>query len=95
MSVLFTTMATMKDWKALRQCSRDVLIDQAQQARALHYQIYRNIHDASQMLIVVELPDDDALRELRRTLTEQISALLEGSCSDERVWEPAGWDETW
>ena len=85
----------MKDWKALRQCSREVLIDQAQRAGALHYQIYRNIHDASQILIVIELPDDDALRELRRTLAEQISALLEGTRSDERVWEPAGWDETW
>lgn len=95
MSVLFTAMATMKDWKTLRQRSREVLIAQAQQAGALHYQIYRNIHDASQMLIVVELPDDDALRELRRTLAEHISTLLEGNRSDERVWEPAGWDETW
>jgi len=95
MSILFTAIATITDWKILRQHSREVLIDQAQQAEAIHFQIYRNIHDASQMLILVELPGDDELQELRRTLCEHISTLLEDNRSDERIWEPAGWEETW
>ena len=95
MSILFTAVATLKDWKTLRQRNREVLIGQVQQAGAIHYQIYRNIHDASQVLIVAELPDDDALRELRRILSEHVGALLEGSRSDERMWEPTGWDEAW
>lgn len=95
MPILFTAIAITKEWKTLRQRNHEVLIDQAQQAGAIHYQIYRNIHDASQMLIVAELPDEEALRELRRALTEHVSALLEGSRSDERMWEPTGWDGTW
>jgi hypothetical protein len=92
MAVLLTAIITTKDWKMLRERNREVLVGQAQQAGAIRYRIYRNVHDASQVLIVAELPDDDALRELRRALCEQVGTLAVGNHSDERTWEPTGWE---
>ena len=68
MSLLLTVIVATRDWKTLREQNQITLVGQAQQARAIRYQVYRNIHDASQALIIAELPDDDALRELRRVL---------------------------
>ena len=92
MSVLFTAIITTNDWKALRERNRAILVEQAQQAGATRYRIYRNVHDAAQVLLIAELPDDDALRELRRALCEQVGTLAVGGRSDERIWEPTGWE---
>ena len=93
MSVLFTAIITTNDWKALRERNRAILAVQAQQAGAIRYRIYRNVHDASQVLMIAEFPDDDALHELRRALYEQIGVLAAGGRSDERTWEPTGWED--
>jgi hypothetical protein len=92
MTVLLTAIITTKDWKALRERNREILLGPAQQAGAIRYRTYRNVHDASQMLIVAELPDDDALRELRQALSEQVGMLAIGDHSDDRTWEPTGWE---
>jgi hypothetical protein len=92
MPVLLTAVITTKNWKALRERNREALLGQARRIGATRYRIYRNVHDASQALIVAELPDDDALRELRRALSEQVGALAAGSGADERAWEPTGWE---
>jgi len=92
MSVLFTAIITTNDWKTLRERNRAILVEQAQQAGATRYRIYRNVHDAAQVLMIAELPDDDALRELRRALCEQVATLAVGNHSDERTWEPTGWE---
>ena len=89
MPVLFTAIITTNDWKALQEWSRTILVAQAQLAGAIGYRMYRNLHDASQVLIIAELPDDDALRELRRALYEQVGALAAGDSAD---WEPSGWE---
>ena len=92
MSVLFTAIITTNDWKALRAQHHAILVVQAQQAGAIHYRIYRNVHDAAQVLMIAEFPDDDALHELRRALYEQIGLLAIGGRSDERTWESTGWE---
>jgi hypothetical protein len=92
MAVLLTAIITTKDWKMLRERNREVLVGQAQQAGAIRYRIYRNVHDASQVLIIAELPDDDALQELRQVLSEQVGTLATGNHSDDRTWEPTGWE---
>ena len=92
MSMLLTVIVATRDWKTLREQNQAILVGQAQQAGAIRYQVYRNVHDASQALIIAELPDDDGLRELRRVLCEQIGALSANSHLDEHVWEPAGWE---
>ena len=92
MSLLLTVIVATRDWKTLREQNQAILVSQAQQAGAIRYQVYRNVHDASQALIIAELPDDDALRELRRVLCEQIGALSANSHLDEHIWEPTGWE---
>jgi len=92
MSVLLTVIVTTRDWKTLQEQNQAILVGQVHRAGAIRYQVYRNVHDASQALIIAELPDDDALRELRRVLCEQIGALSANSHLDEHVWEPAGWE---
>jgi hypothetical protein len=92
MSVFFTFIVSTRDWKTLHERNRAVLVEEARQAGATRFQTYRNVHDASQALIVAELPDDDALRELRRALCEQVDSLGAGDCSNESTWEPTGWE---
>jgi len=58
MPVLFTAIITTNDWKALRERNRAILVVQAQWAGAIRYRIYRNVHDASQVLMIAEFPDD-------------------------------------
>lgn len=93
MSVLFTVVVTTRDWRALRERHREVLVKRARLSGALRYQVYRNVHDAAQALIIAELPDDDALRELRHALGEEVGALLAARDADERTWELIGWEE--
>ena len=93
MSVLFTAIITTNDWKALRERNRAILAVRAQQVGAIRYRIYRNVHDASQVLMIAEFPDDDALHELRLALYEQIGVLAAGGNPDERTWEPTGWED--
>jgi hypothetical protein len=91
MSILVTSMIKIKDWLAWQELNRERLLYQASQAGALRYQIYRNVNDASQTLIVAEVAAHDAARELRKALGE-VSDLLAGGAADERVWEPTGWE---
>src|SRR4051794_32434538 len=92
MPVMLTLMAHVRDWKQLQAISRDTLIQQAREAGARHYQIYRNTQDASELLIVAEFPDREAACELSKSLHEQLTSLPGASGSDDRFWEPCGWE---
>jgi hypothetical protein len=91
MPILVTSIIKIKDWQAWQEINRERLIHRARQAGALRYQIYRNVNDASQTLVVAEVADHDAAREMRKALGE-IDDLLAGGAADERVWEPTGWE---
>jgi hypothetical protein len=92
MTAVFTCIARVKDWKALQEINRTALLKQARETGARRFQIYRNVSDASQALIVAEFPDHDALREMRRVLSEQMAALSVSAPPDDRAWEPTGWE---
>jgi hypothetical protein len=93
MPTMLTCSAHVKDWKALQEVFQSTLLALARQVGARRFQIYRNTQDAARALIVAELPDQDALRELRRTLNEQV----EGPCLrghfEDGVWELTGWTD--
>jgi len=94
MSILVTSMIKIKDWQAWQAVNRERLLHQARQAGAKRYQIYRNVNDASQALVVAEVADYDTAREMSNALGE-VSDLLAGGGADEQVWEATGWEGTW
>jgi hypothetical protein len=87
MSVLVTSIARVKDWQALEQLNNETLVGRVKKIRVRCYRVYRNVNDASQALIIVELPDHDAVREVSEALTEQINMLFEGGISTDGIWE--------
>lgn len=92
MPVTFTSIVNIKDWKALQELNRETLVNQADKIGATRFQIYRNLNDVSQMLIIAEFPDYDALREMIKALNKQFETLLTSGFSDDRVWEKTEWE---
>lgn len=93
MAVILTVVATSKDWRALRAWSREVLAEGARQAGATRCRTYRNVYDASQLLIVAELPDAEALWALRLAIDGGERSPPLGDTPSEQAWEPTGWEE--
>jgi hypothetical protein len=79
----------VSDWKALRALSDHRLLVLALGVGVTRYRVYRNIHDASQALLVLELPGQDALALLDRELDAELVMAL--NSVDERIWEPCEW----
>ena len=92
MPILITSIIKIKDWQAWQEINRSRLLDQVRQAGARRYQLYRNVNDASQALVVAEVADYDAARETRKALSAIDDLLVDGA-ADERVWEPTGWED--
>ncbi len=92
MSVIFTAVAKVKDWRALQKLDEEVFRDELQAIRAMGYQIYRNTHDASQALLWLELPDQDDIHHVRAIVFEALNGLDKVSVTDEGVWEATGWE---
>ncbi len=92
MSVLFTFMGRITDWQTLRALNREHLAAQAQIVGATRYQVYRSVNDAAQVLIIAELPDHDALREMVRRFSERLNAILARDLADHGVWEATEWE---
>jgi len=86
MPLVLTYQARSRDWKKLQALSRERLVPLAREVGAQHYQLYRNTYDATQLLIVVEVPDREAGRELCKVLSDQLA----GGEPDSRLWEPCG-----
>jgi hypothetical protein len=93
MTILFTATARIKDWKALQALHREILVGQAKRVRASQFRIFRNVNDASRMLVILEMADYDSLRELSLALLEVISPLLGSGPADDGYWEPTGWED--
>jgi ketosteroid isomerase-like protein len=92
MPILVTSIVKITDWQAWREAHRERLLHHAKQSGAQRYQIYRNVNDASQTLVVAEFADYDSARELSKALGE-ISELLTSSVITECMWEPTGWED--
>jgi hypothetical protein len=93
MAVILTVVATSKDWRALRAWTRDVLAVEARQAGATRCFTYRNSYDASQLLILAELPDAEALWSPRLALGGGERSPPLSAAPTEQAWEPTGWEE--
>ena len=95
MFVILTAMFRVKDWKALRCFSDQNLIAYARTAGASRYQIYRNIHDAAQALLIVEVSSHGAMVQINNAIMQMSNhAILQpdlahrGDDLDDRIWEP-------
>ena len=92
MLITLTSTARINDWKALQKLNAEILIEKARELGAVRYRTYRNVHDASQVLFIIDLVDHDAVREMGEALGEQLSTLLQKGAPDDQVWEPVDWD---
>lgn len=88
MAIVFTTTFRVRNWGALRQVHREQLLAAARAVGARRCQVYRNRDDASQALLLAELPDEEVLGELRRSLHENLPCPLGASTA----WESSGWE---
>ena len=95
MFVVLTAMFRVKDWKALRCFSDQNLIAYARTAEASRYQIYRNIHDAAEALLIVEVSNHGAMVQINNAIMQmckhasvQTDLPYRSDALDDRVWEP-------
>ena len=92
MPVTVTIVASVKDWKALRQLNDECFVAKAKELRATHCRIYRNPDDASQALLLIKMPNADDVREIRATVFERFDALSKLRVTDDRIWEATNWE---
>jgi hypothetical protein len=95
MFVILTAMFRVKDWKALRYFSDQNLIAFARVAGASRYQIYRNIHDAAEALLIIEVSSQSAMAQMSNAIAQmcrhaivQRDPAYRGDVLDDRIWEP-------
>jgi hypothetical protein len=88
MPIVITLVARVRDWGPVFGERHGRLERCARRSGATRCLLYRDLHDASAALLLIELPDHDALRLLSVELAEE-----EGSFGEWlmriRVWEPA------
>ena len=94
MSIVLTTIFRVRNWKALRQFSDRTLIGCARVAGATRYQVYRNVHDAAEALLIAEFSNHDAIAQLNNAMVQinkdaiaQRELPHRGYLPDDRVWE--------
>ena len=89
MPVTYAATLRVRDWTALHRFHQQPLAANAAAAGASRLTVYRNLHDASEALLAVDLPDDD-VAAIRDFIVSAIAA-QGGRLLDERCWEPTPW----
>jgi hypothetical protein len=89
MPVTYATILRVRDWAALRRLCQQGLAARMLAAGASGLTVYRNLHDASEALLTVDLPDDD-VAAIRDLIVPAIAA-QGGRLLDERCWEHTPW----
>jgi hypothetical protein len=97
MAIIFTARLHVRDWRALLRLSDETLLLYARATGARRYQLYRDTHDATEALLLVEAANATALRPVSDALLRLGDATLGGRMTGERteavegrLWEPAG-----
>jgi hypothetical protein len=90
MTVTFTSIIRIRDWRRLGEIDHTALRRRSQQAGAQGVQVLRDIHDPSQALVIAELPDQDAVCDWRMALEEHLAPALAEVHLDARAWETTG-----
>jgi hypothetical protein len=95
MVVILTAMFRVKDWKALRSFSDRNLIAYARVAGASRYQIYRNIHDAAEALVIIEVSSHSGMAQISSVIAQMCKQAIvqpdptyRSDMLDDRIWEP-------
>ncbi len=95
MFAILTAMFRVKDWKALRYFSDQNLIAYARVAGASRYQIYRNIHDAAEALVIIEVASQSAMAQMSNAIAQMCKQAIvqpdltyRSDVLDDRIWEP-------
>jgi hypothetical protein len=91
MPVMLTVVARVKDWRRLQGLNEQAWVDRAAAAGAARWHIYRNAHDAGQMLLVAEFPDHEALQDFSLAITNALRPMLAGGALEDGCWESTGW----
>ena len=87
MTMMVTLVLRVKDWPALRSLNGATLIRRAREAGAFRYRLLRDARDASQALLVAELPDDQSAQEFEQDVATDLEALSGGRATSDRLWE--------
>ena len=91
--VILTTIGRVRDWSSLRELHRASLARQARAAGASSLQIYRDVSDASRLLIVASCRDQEAAYELSSLVDGGVGALIESCKPTCQVWEAIEYGE--
>jgi hypothetical protein len=87
MSVIYTAVVRIADWKAWQRLSDETLLSYARDAGATRYRVFRNLHDAAEALLIAEFPDYEAVRRMGEDTDAQIIPLAAEGAAGDRVWE--------
>jgi len=90
MPVILTVQARTRDWGRLQALCRETLVPRAKEVGADRFQLYRNAHDATELLIVIEVSGRDGASEMDWVLSDRLAGLLAGGETDSCFWEPCG-----
>ncbi len=83
MPSIFIAIARVRDWQAILRFNDEELLKNAHKAGATRYRIHRNLEDASQMLLTIEVPYLDDLDDL----VARFSVLSRENILESSVWE--------
>jgi hypothetical protein len=86
-TIVLTSLARVNNWSTVRRLNGEVLVGFARDLRAIRYRVYRNTRDASQLLLLAELPDHEAVQDLARWVDEHLGAGEAAETPDNREWE--------
>lgn len=91
MTKLTTFKGQIHDWQALRELHDEVLLPQAQALGAQRFRVFRNVKNAAEMLIVVELHAYDDAQEIAHFLAAQLLPLHLPGSGAKAIWEDMDW----
>ncbi len=83
MPTVFIAIARVRDWKAIQRLNDEELLTHMRKVGATRYRLHRNLEDASQMLVIIEVPYLDDLGEW----TTQFNARFWEDVLESSVWE--------
>lgn len=93
MPVVISAIVRLEDWGPGVQTSHERLSGCALRAGATRCLLLRNLHDAAEALLLIDLPDHDALRVLSVDVSGERDELLSDCMARCRVWQQVLRDE--
>lgn len=89
--MIITSSYKLRDWKALREYHDRVLLEQAKACGARRYALYRNLNDATRVLLIAEFAGPDRAQEFLGVWLEVCGSLCNDAINP-TCWETLGWE---